>query len=69
MQVYSDPGSSLRTILHIHPDPRDDHRVRTISYEAVSSPAARFVEADDSDVTEDTVDIPSIYPAALYSLR
>jgi hypothetical protein len=42
---------------------------RTISYEAVSSPAARFVEADDSDVTEDTVDIPSVYPAVLYSLR
>jgi prepilin-type N-terminal cleavage/methylation domain-containing protein len=26
MRVYSYLGSSLRTILHIHPDPRDDHR-------------------------------------------
>jgi hypothetical protein len=42
---------------------------RTISHEAVSSPAARFVEADDSDVTEDAADIPSVYPAVLYSLR
>jgi hypothetical protein len=42
---------------------------RTTSYEAVSSPAARFVEADDSDVTEDAVDIPSVYPAVPYLLR
>jgi hypothetical protein len=40
-----------------------------MSYEAVSSRAARFVKAGDSDVTEDAVDIPSVYPAVLYSLR
>jgi hypothetical protein len=40
-----------------------------MSYEAVSSRDARFVIAGDSDVTEDAVDVSSVYPAVLYSLR
>jgi hypothetical protein len=39
-----------------------------MSYEVVSSRAARFVKAGDSDVTEDAVGITSVYPAVMYSL-